>query len=324
MWYIYGTIKTRIILYHTKLHLLSLLSKGAFYKNKVVKFRQASRLNSFQQSHFEIWTSPTHTNIEHVYAYSKYSKTTIPIQSYKQQLITTFQDQQSDSGTVNLTCSWKHYCAPTVNIYVLYYHRIFLKETCSYSGGQVAAFVAADPTQAADNVEHLELELYNRRREEMEGCYKQLAHITKMHGADSKKSFREQETCTAASFQSSAKAAPTSRRLWVQNLKFCDAVPGMCFFGISNALLHFFFFTYCCGLPPSASSLGHLAKHLVAIQRDVFGLLDRLLCHLLAVHVQLDFLRRDGDVELQGGREVERAQLNKTAFVFPIFGRCQM
>lgn len=94
-----------------------------------------------------------------------------------------------------------------------------LNKTCSYSGGQVAAFVAADPAQAADNVEHLELELHNRRREEMEGRYKQLAYITKTHGADSKKSSREQETCTAASFQQSARTVPASRRLWVLNLK---------------------------------------------------------------------------------------------------------
>lgn len=40
----------------------------------------------------------------------------------------------------------------------------FLNVNCSYCGGQVAAFVSADPAQAADNIEHLELELYNRRR----------------------------------------------------------------------------------------------------------------------------------------------------------------
>lgn len=54
----------------------------------------------------------------------------------------------------------------------------------------------------------------------------------------------------------------------------------------------------CCRLPISASRLGHLAKHFVAIQRDVVGLLDGLLCHLLAVQVELDFLWRDADVEL--------------------------
>lgn len=126
MWYIYGTIKSHIILHHSRLHLLSLVSKGAFDKNKVIKFGEGSRLNSFQLSHFDTWTSPTHTNIrEHVHAYGKYSKTTIPTQSYKQQLITTLPDQLSDSGTVNLTCTWKHSCAPTVNIYLLY-HRIYL------------------------------------------------------------------------------------------------------------------------------------------------------------------------------------------------------
>lgn len=33
-------------------------------------------------------------------------------------------------------------------------------DTCSYRSRQVAAFVTADPTQAADNVKHLELELH--------------------------------------------------------------------------------------------------------------------------------------------------------------------
>lgn len=51
-------------------------------------------------------------------------------------------------------------------------------------------------------------------------------------------------------------------------------------------------------LPPSAARLDHLAKHLVSVQSDVVGLLDGLLCHLLAVHVELDFFRRDGDVKL--------------------------
>lgn len=60
-----------------------------------------------------------------------------------------------------------------------------------------------------------------------------------------------------------------------------------------------FFFTYCCRLPPSASRLDHLAKNFIAIQCDVIGLLDGLLCHLLAVHIELDFFWRDGDVELQ-------------------------
>lgn len=79
-------------------------------------------------------------------------------------------------------------------------------------GGQVAAFVSADPAQAADNIEHLELE--------------------------------------------------------------------------------------CRRLPPSASRLGQLAEHFIAFQCDVVGLLDGLLCHLLAVQVELDFLWRDADVEL--------------------------
>lgn len=78
--------------------------------------------------------------------------------------------------------------------------------------GQVAAFVPADPAQAADDIEHLELE--------------------------------------------------------------------------------------CRRLPPSACRLRQLAEHFVAVQCDVVGLLDGLLCHLLAIHVELDFLRGDADVEL--------------------------
>lgn len=54
----------------------------------------------------------------------------------------------------------------------------------------------------------------------------------------------------------------------------------------------------CSRLPPSTSRLDHLAKHFIAIQCDVVGLFDGLLCHLLAVNVELDFLWRDGDVEL--------------------------
>lgn len=72
-----------------------------------------------------------------------------------------------------------------------------------------------------------------------------------------------------------------------------------------------FFFAYCCRQPLSAPRLDHLAKHFIAVQCDVVGLLDGLLCHLLAVHVELDFLRRDGDVELQEGEDGERALLTK-------------
>ena len=60
-----------------------------------------------------------------------------------------------------------------------------------------------------------------------------------------------------------------------------------------------FFFTYWCRLPLPASRLDHLAKHFIAVECDVVGLLDRLLCHLLAVNVKLDFLRRDADVDLR-------------------------
>lgn len=64
----------------------------------------------------------------------------------------------------------------------------------------------------------------------------------------------------------------------------------------------FSFFAYRCGLPPSASRTAHLAKHFVAVQRDVVGCLHGPLCHLLTVHVDLDFVWGDGDVDLRGGR----------------------
>lgn len=58
----------------------------------------------------------------------------------------------------------------------------FLKDICSYCGRQVAAFVSADPAQAADNIEHLELELHNRKRgEEVKVCNKCLSLIKKLH-----------------------------------------------------------------------------------------------------------------------------------------------
>lgn len=59
-------------------------------------------------------------------------------------------------------------------------------------------------------------------------------------------------------------------------------------------------FTYCCRLPPSTSRPDHLAKHFVAVQRDVVGCFNGPLCHLLTVHIDLDFVWRDGDVELRG------------------------
>ena len=68
----------------------------------------------------------------------------------------------------------------------------------------------------------------------------------------------------------------------------------------------FVFFTYCRRLLPSTSRLGQLAEHFIAVQRDVVGLLDGLLCHLLAVHVELDSLWRDADVELQEGEDAEK------------------
>lgn len=52
---------------------------------------------------------------------------------------------------------------------------------CPYCGGQVTALVSADPAQAADNIEHLELELRNRRGEKMKECYKWLLFVIKMH-----------------------------------------------------------------------------------------------------------------------------------------------
>lgn len=64
----------------------------------------------------------------------------------------------------------------------------------------------------------------------------------------------------------------------------------------------FSFFAYRCRLPPSASRTAHLAKHFVAVQRDVVGCFHGPLCHLLTVHVDLDFVWGDGDVDLRGGR----------------------
>lgn len=116
------------------------------------------------------------------------------------------------------------------------------------------------------------------RGQEMKGCYqKQLAYI------------KEQ--------QNNQKVHPESKKHAEHHhpieLMLCQS---MC-------SLHFetlCFLTYGRRLPPSSSRLDHLAKDLEAIQRDVLGLLDGLFCHLLAVHVDLDFLRGDGDVELQG------------------------
>lgn len=64
--------------------------------------------------------------------------------------------------------------------------------------------------------------------------------------------------------------------------------------------MYAFTFTYCCRLPPSTSRLDHLAKHFVAVQRDVVGRFNGSLCHLLTVHIDLDFVWRDGDVDLWG------------------------
>lgn len=61
-----------------------------------------------------------------------------------------------------------------------------------------------------------------------------------------------------------------------------------------------FAFTYCCRLPPSTSRPDHLAKHFVAVQRDVACCFNGPLCHLLTVHIDLDFVWRDGDVDLRG------------------------
>lgn len=74
--------------------------------------------------------------------------------------------------------------------------------------------------------------------------------------------------------------------------------------------MYAFIFTHCCRLPPSTSRLDHLAKHFVAVQRDVVGCFNGPLCHLLTVQVELDFVWRDRDVELWGERT--RLQLNPT------------
>lgn len=64
--------------------------------------------------------------------------------------------------------------------------------------------------------------------------------------------------------------------------------------------MYAFIFTYCCRLPPSTSRLDHLAKHFVAVQRDVVGCFNGFLCHLMTVQIYLDFVWRDRDVELWG------------------------
>lgn len=152
----------------------------------------------------------------------------------------------------------------------------------------------------------------NTRGAEMKGYYKK-QQKNNLHTLRScrtiKKSFRVQETCTASSsLRQPAEAESASRKVLDIGLMPRQS---MC----SLHFKPFCFLTYGRGLPPS-SRLDHLAKHLEAIQSDVFGLLDGLLRHLLAVHVQLDFLRGDGDVELQelqGGGSQEGTFKQKTA-----------
>lgn len=103
---------------------------------------------------------------------------------------------------------------------------------------------------------------------------------------------------------------------------FQKCFPSLCSFNESQLV----FLTYCSRLPPSTSRLDHLAKHFIAIQCDVVGLFDGLLCHLLAVNVELDFLWRDGDVELQEGKDEERAPLTSLSpqlpnWLQPLFGK---
>lgn len=149
----------------------------------------------------------------------------------------------------------------------------------------------------------------NTRGEEMKGYYKKNNLHTLRSWRTIKKSFRVQETCTASSsLRQPAEAESGSRKVLDIELMPCQS---MC----SLHFKPFCFLTYGRGLPPS-SRLDHLAKHLEAIQSDVFGLLDGLLRHLLAVHVQLDFLRGDGDVELQelqGGGSQQGTFKQKTA-----------
>lgn len=53
----------------------------------------------------------------------------------------------------------------------------------------------------------------------------------------------------------------------------------------------------------------------MAVQCDVVGLLDGLLRHLLAVDVELDFLRRDADVELQERERGWREGISNKTFL---------
>lgn len=66
----------------------------------------------------------------------------------------------------------------------------------SYGGGQVAAFVPADPAQAADDIKHLQLELRKTKREkEMKArCKKhqqQPAYIKEQQNNPKKKSKKQ-------------------------------------------------------------------------------------------------------------------------------------
>lgn len=197
----------------------------------------------------------------------------------------------------------------------------FHNDTCSYCGWQVAASVSADPAQAADNVEHLELELHNRRGgKNIVGCYKWLPFTMKMRTVENRQQWAPLRIRKMEGFHPSSShweqlklnCASTHKRFWIfilWKVVRCSSkrvFPEPSQFLTSFSSFFYFYFAYCCRLPLSASRLDQLAKHFIAIQSDVVGLLDGLLCHLLAVHVQLDFLWRDADVELQEGERMER------------------
>lgn len=159
-------------------------------------------------------------------------------------------------------------------------------KTNTYCCGQVAAFVSTDPTQAADNIKHLELELHRR------GTYIKLPFIKNCTRQ------RPQEEkhvgfcpCQSAGALQTQFLLSVLKRFWM--LIILES-------GSSLFQMQAFPFTYCCRLPPSTSRPDHLAKHFVAVQRDVVGCFNRPLCHLLTVHIDLDFVWRDGDVELLG------------------------
>lgn len=157
----------------------------------------------------------------------------------------------------------------------------------TYCCGQVAAFVSADPAQAADNIEHLELELHKRRGTRIKLPFIKTMQPTETAGGET----RGILSPPVSGNSSDSIFASVLKRFWMLIILESGGTP---------LQMHAFLFTYCCRLPPSTSRSDHLAKHFVAVQRDVVGCFNGPLCHLLTVHIDLDFVWRDGDVELRG------------------------